>query len=373
MKNKVQRAAPEPIKKYLGIDKLYLRDANWSPDFPESARTTMDIYKEEMILAGRVPENLDGVIAITPDLAKELLRITGSITVRGVTFTPDNLVEELEYQVEQAYLEVGTPITERKRIMGELVEEMVHRLTALPAGRWSEVADIFKKQIARKQVLFYSADESLEKLLIEQGLSGEIKTGELDYLAVIDANLAALKTDAVMRRNLSYGIAPDGQGNFVATVRVTYKNTGRFGLYTTRYRTYVRFYIPEGAELVSAEGQLVNDKLKNPKLLAGQVDVGAELGKTVFGMFTSIEPGETRTLVVKYRLPEKVAQSVKNGSYKLLIQKQSGSADYPLTLDLGFGKKVGRAAPAEAKKEWGDERYRLETALDGDKEFSVGF
>jgi hypothetical protein len=42
------------------------------------------------------------------------------------------------------------------------------------------------------------------------------------------------------------------------------------------------------------------------RFIPGQVDVMRDLGKTVFGAFWSIEPGETRQLTFKYRLPARV-------------------------------------------------------------------
>jgi len=371
---KVTTPAPVPITKYLGIDKMYLRDSNWSPDFPESAKMAMSLYAEEAAAAGLAPDKLDGVIVITPDVAVDLLRIVGPITVRDVTFRPDNLVQELEYQVEQVYLQTGTPFLERKGIMGELMQELLRKLTALPVSRWSEVTTALQVQLSRKQALFYDRDPALEQAFVEQDWAGLVKPSDgSDYLMVVDANLGGLKTDSVMDRSIKYALAPGQGGRLDSVVEVTYKNNGSFTPYTSRYRTYTRFYVPEGSELVAATGQLENDKTKNPKLLPGQVDVSSELGKTVFGMFTSIEPGETRKLVVRYRLPTRLTPPATGGAYGLLVQKQAGSADYPLTLDLRFGNKVRRAAPPEDQKFWSDDRYYYSSDLSRDRAFSVGF
>lgn len=372
-KDKVTRPAPAPLQKYLAVDKWYLRDANWSPDFAVSAENAIALYNEESAAIGLAPEKVDGVVAVTPDLALDLLKITGPITVRGIKFTPDNLVDELEYQVEWGFLKTGTPVSDRKLIMGELMQELVHRLTALPASRWREVADAVEKNLQSKQVLFYERDATLEAELRSVGWSGQVASPAGDYLLVADANLAALKTDAVMKRSIAYSIAPRPDGNFEAKASVTYRNLGRFTDFTTRYRTYTRFYVPAGATLIEATGQLANDKLKNPKLAPGAVDVTSELDKTVFGLFTAVEPGEARTLTVRYLLPPAVTAGIKNKSYELLAQKQSGAADYPLTLDLDFGKKVQRGTPGEPQNEWGDNRYRVATDLATDRSFFVGF
>ena len=38
---------PVAIKKYLGVDRWYLRDSNWSPDWPTSAKNIQWFYNME--------------------------------------------------------------------------------------------------------------------------------------------------------------------------------------------------------------------------------------------------------------------------------------------------------------------------------------
>ncbi len=153
---------------------------------------------------------------------------------------------------------------------------------------------------------------------------------------------------------------------------ITYKNNGRFSWKTTRYRTYARFYAPVGSTFIKGEGMMVDDRLNDPKRRAGTVDVTQELGHAVFGAFISIEPGETRTLAMEYRVSDAVAKLIRSGAYELEVRKQLGTLGHGLTLDLDFGKNVARAAPAENPVQWGDSHYRLSTDLRIDRRFSVG-
>ena len=78
--------APKPLQKYLKAENWHLRDANWSPDFIESAQKAEWFYHQE-----RGPiDKFDGVIAITPEVLKRIITITGSITIDGIEFAPDN-------------------------------------------------------------------------------------------------------------------------------------------------------------------------------------------------------------------------------------------------------------------------------------------
>ena len=98
-----------------------------------------------------------------------------------------------------------------------------------------------------------------------------------------------------------------------------------------------------------------------------------ELGRKVFGAFVSVEPGETRTLTFRYRLPYGVVSAVQSGTYHLDVEKQAGTDAIGLTVDIDVGKKVETAAPAEARPQWGDAAYRVSTDIREDRAFDVGF
>lgn len=367
----VHEEPPVPLKQYLGVKQWYLRDANWSPDFSVDAQTELRLYNQESGVKGT--SDVQGVIQITPDVAVKLLALVQPITIRGVTFTSENMVSTLEYQVEQGFLETGIPVTERKAIMGELIQELLHRLESLPISSWQKVAEIIQGALEQKQIMLYETDPALQTLLEKQGWAGRVLDAGGDYLSVVDANLGALKTDQVMDRSVSYDVSRDAKGSLIATVKMTYKNNGGFTPFTTRYRTYTRVYAPSGSVLVDASGQLVNDKIHDPAQTSGKIDVGSELGKTVFGFFTAVEPGETRTVTMKYTLPTFVSSQIQKNTYKLLVQKQLGTDAVPLTIAMHFGKKVQHATPPEDAAAWGDTNYTVTTTLLQDKYFQIGF
>lgn len=362
----LKEPVPAPLAKYLRSKSLFMRDANWSPDFVVSALELERFYH----LEGGA-EKIDGVIGVTPSVIQKLLAMTGPITIDGVTFTADNVTDELEYQVEVAFWDQGTPLAQRKDIVGKLGQELIRRIFSTPLSELMKVAAIAESSLAEKQLMASFADPSLMAFADAQKWSGRFRSGPGDRLAVIDANLAALKTDSVMEKSIAYSLRPDGD-SWIARAAITYKNKGRFTWKTTRYRTYTRFYAPIGSVFLKGEGMMVDDKLNDPKRRPGTIDVTEELGHAVFGGFISVEPGETRTLAVEYRVSDAVARSIREGSYGLEVQKQLGSLANGLTLDLDFGKNVARATPPEPSKEWGDSRYRISTDLNVDRGFTAG-
>ena len=308
---------PAPIKKYLNVDKLYLRDSNWSPDWPTSAKKIQDLYNLEILAVKKdaVPENFDGVIAITPRFITDLLYLTGPITVDGKQYDKDNFQELLQYEVEVAYKDAGEREWNRKAVIGEILKELEIKLFDLPSSRWSGIFASFEQNLARKNILMNFKDTYAQQIVKTFNGTGEIKASTSDYLMVVDANLAAFKSDRVMEKNVDYKLE-ERQDGLYGIVTINYKHSGGFDWKTTRYRSYTRIYVPLGSWLVKADG-----------LSEGQAEFGREdfsnpeAVKTFFGGFISVEPGRSGTLRFEYRLPV----NIKSDNYSFFFQKQAGN------------------------------------------------
>ncbi len=361
---------PAPVAKYLSVNKWYLRDANWSPDFPTAAANIVDIYSKESAGASGAMPHFDGVLAVDPMVASELLRLVGAVTIGNSTFTADNVTDEIEYQVEKGFDAKGLPVAQRKDILVALMGEVFKRVLALPSDRWPAVVDVMTRALYEKHMLIASFDPTVAAFVRSRNWDGVLRGSSDDYLMVVDANLAALKTDAAIKREIVYNVRPDFNG-LTATVTLRYANRGHFDWKTTRYRTYTRIFVPAGSTLLSSSGAMLNDKILDPKRAPGQIDTVDELGHRSFGAFLSVEPGETRELSFVYRLPDSIVAAAAS-HYSLLVQKQPGTEATPLTLGLDFGKKVTSAVPPEEKKFWGDSVYTQITDLRIDREFAVG-
>jgi hypothetical protein len=365
---------PYPLKHWLGVPFWYVRDGNWSPDFPQSAEQVLSMYERAYAIRTGGTISFDGVIGLEPGLFRSLLHVTGPLMVEGKTFTPENFFDLLEYDVEKGFNEKGIPVAQRKEVVSRVGDELMNKLQALPAARWPEILAVVSEALAKKDVLLYTHDPALLRRLDSHAWTGRTAGSAGDYLWVVDANVAALKTDGVMQKEIMYSVDAARSDEVLATVRLRYTNTNTsFTWRYSRYRSYTRVFVPEGSELVSAEGHMVNDKTQTGgQMVPGVVDIGRDLGKTYFGAFWAIEPGETRDLVFTYRLPPTIADQLRAGSYQLIVQKQPGT-NTRLTLGHAFGKNIQRAVPGEDLKEFGDTYYRTSLPLDRDLEFNVSF
>jgi hypothetical protein len=362
---------PPPLVSFLSQPVWYFRDAAWSPDFSQTALDAAQLMRQEIAFAGQPVPEIHGVVGITPTFISRLLAFTGPVSVEGQTFSADNVADLLEYQVEIAFAEDGVPVAQRKEIVSVLADEMVDRLLSLPPSSWPELFRILHSAFDEKEFALMSYDERTQAALADNGWGGVMNpAGADDVLLTVDANLAALKSDPVVDREVTYGIVKTANG-YRATTSITYTHNGGFDWKTTRYRTYTRVYAPLGSTFVSSSGSLKDDVTRNPGLLPGQVTVMDDLGMTSFGAFIAIEPGQTGTLSFTYDLPATVSNAIDRGTYRLLALKQMGAGDNLLTLNLDFGNTLTTAAPPEEPADFGDDVYHLTTELNTDQLFTL--
>jgi hypothetical protein len=356
---------PEPIKKFLKVDRWFFRDSNWSPDFTVSALKGIELYVKQ---GGGFGEQIDSVVAFTPTLIEEILKVHGPVKVGNEEFTAENFTEKLEYEVEYGFADKGIKFSDRKSMLKNLAHVMIADIKYDIFLNWSKFLGIAERMIEEKQVVFFSNNQELQSIARSYGWSGEMKETKSDYLMWVDANLGALKTDFSIKRNLTYTIRQENN-RYIAEAKMKFKHNGKFDWRTTRYRDYARVFVPIGSEFVSNTGAMETDK----SVKKGKVDTGVENGKQWFGAFISIEPGKESEMSFKYYLPSGIAEQIESGEYVLFAQKQIGMVNYELTLDLDFGKKIKRATPGEDAKFFGDNKYYVSELLKGNSEFVVKF
>lgn len=346
---------PEPITEHLKQEFWYMRDSNWWYDFPTSARNVESFYQKEN---GPV-KDIDGVVAITQTFIEDLLGLTGPITVDGIEFNRDNFTDQLQFEVEKGYELEGIEEAERKAIISRLSKEIMNRILVLPRSEWDKLFQLIDDNFDEKHLMLYVKDQSLQSQLTKLDWSGDMYKGPADNLAIVDANLAALKTDSVMIKNYEYYLEekPD---ELIARVKMTYENLGIFTWKTTRYRTYNRIYVPKGSQLISYReaGQLVTPEIYE------------ELGKQTFAHFFIVEPKREKTLEINYKLPESVRQQLKNPEYSFFLDKQPGLDEAGLKVEMKFIKPI--SGVNENLQQFG-QTVRYEGELIEDMEFRVEF
>ncbi|TSC55662.1 MAG: Uncharacterized protein G01um101418_754 [Parcubacteria group bacterium Gr01-1014_18] len=361
-KGKIKVAAPAPLQRYLNSRDLFFRDSNWSPDYIESARLAQWFYNAEK---GKT-EQIDAVIAITPFIIARFLAIVGPVTLDGVQFTKDNLADRLEDRVGKEYAEKGIATSARKEIMTDLAIEIYKRFLELPSIRWLELPKALFDSLKEKHVLVYVENPQAASFLRSRNWDGKMISTLGDFWMAVDSNLASLKTDAYIDRSSKYSVTLKDD-HWEALLELTYFNRGQFTWKTTRLRSYTRVYVPLGSSFIAATGAMDIDRSSKK----GEVSVGDELGKTVFGAFIAIEPQETKSLTFRYRLPDSIGAQLDKGSYSLYIQKQSGLHVPPSEILIDRPGKLKNWTLSSGKMEEKDGKIVIHTDRRMDQEVNL--
>lgn len=331
---------PQPIQKISTAWSMH--DANWFADFPDSARKVAWFYEKT---GG---PTVDGVISFTPTVIERLLEITGPIALPqyDAVLETKNFVELIQYKVEADF---DKELNQPKQILADFAPVFLKTLTQLPALKQKEAMEVIFNGLAEKHILIYFADQNLENFIKEEGWAGELIAADKDYLSAVSSNINGFKTDRMIEETISHQAEIKEDGSIIDTVEIIRKHLGGRTDYDWWNRVnanYFRLYVPLGSELLSVEGQTFEDcrppidyqksgfktdplveSIENKMVIDKKTNtrISSENGKTVFGNWTYVSPGETVALTYRYRLPFKIDLTKAADSYSLLVQKQSGS------------------------------------------------
>jgi len=372
---------PRPIQKISTAWSMH--DANWFADFPTSAEKITWFYEKT---GG---PTVDGVISFTPTVIERLMKLTGPLAMPeyGLTLTPENFVELIQYQVEINY---DQELNQPKKILADLAPLFIEKLSQLSSSEKREALEIIFDCLKEKHILIYFKDNSLEKLPIEEGWSGQLLETDKDYLSVVSSNISGYKTDKVIEESIQHQAEIQPDGSIIDTLTIKRQHQGGHFEYDWWNRVnanYLRVYLPLGSQLLSAQGQTIEtyqppidyqkQGFKTDPLveaIESKMVVDSKTGthifeennKTVFANWLYVSPGKTVTLTYQYKLPFKIDLTKSTDSYSLLIQKQSGSLASQFKHQLKF--------PADWRISWQyPDNLNLDTDLSIDRFLGATF
>ncbi len=415
----VRVVAPEPL--WLVDPLWHFWDANWWPDWPTTAKNLMWFYGKS---GG---PTVDGVISLTPTVVERLLKITGPIDMTneyGLVIDSDNFWEVTQKIVEQkniimdnpenpdvlagipatsTVLESSLPLKQNleinsdnkpKKIIGDLMARIMEILPSkLTKNNLVDILAMFEDSLAEKQILFYFNDPALQAEITKHNWSGEIKDADYDYLMVVDTNIAGQKTDRKIEEKIEHYSEIGIDGSIVDMVKITrvHKGVKNEPLTGVRNVDWLRVYVPAGSELLAAEGFKKPDeeyfdekpdsswqenklvKIENEASIdeTSGTKIYLENNKTVFANWVMVDPGESVTVTLKYRLASNFLTNDRSDNwleklnallnpdedspvpYSLVVQKQPGAIPSEfysrLTLPLGweiFWSDAGKSSAA---------------------------
>ena len=336
--------APAAQEKYMRIPILLFRDANWSPDLPTSAQTLKAIYYQDTQVA------VDGIITVDINAVTTIVDALGKLTLEGSEepITGANIVDFLKQLWAQPLNSEGTVQAEnfdiewwkrRKDFVPALAKAILQRVQS---GDFDKLAlvNAALHSLDQRFVQVWVNDKDAAKALAWQGWDGGLEPESAsDFLALVDTNMGYNKVDSVLSRRLDYKVvwSEGNQGPAQATVTIVYEhpfavpseekcdNTPRYGnsydeMTERCYFDYVRLYTPTGSKLIKAEGfaDTTVETLRGEK------------GTQIFAGYFIMKPGTQHVVRFTYTLPP----AIHVDGYHLRVQKQSGIATLPLTIEV---------------------------------------
>ena len=282
---------PFPIRRYIPLVHLYLRDSNFNTDFAKGASTSAFLLNQE------TGQMVDGVIGVDISFVKNLLKETGPIFVSDYneTVTSDNL-----YMLTQTHAEKNFTIN----------------------GMSSAIRD--------------------------NRTDGDTIIN--DFLGINEANIGVNKANYFIRRKISQNVFIENDGKVSEKVSITYKNTATKDAWPGGdYKNYLRFILPKGANLllisINGKEQKTTKAITDPATYEAknfyppkelEVERVEENGKTIYGFLIIAPINSFTTITASYDLPGKISLNEPLNSYDLMLFKQPGTEDDLYNFSLSY-------------------------------------
>jgi hypothetical protein len=328
---------PKPIRDIMMAPYLVTRDANWSPDFPTTARMVKEMYRLSTDIT------TDGVIAFDQGAVVKLLELTGPVSLDDKTITAEN-VEQFMIDQKMAALQSGQGKT-RKEFIEKLAPILIKRvLTYRQPGELIRLEKMGVELIRTGHMSVYFENPDAQSLLEQHQWANEVVPGAGDYLMVVDANVGFNKLDGVIQKSVDYTVnlqdlsAPQGevdlhyqnplQGSTSSCKVHDFGEAQRSSYYAPScYWDYWRIFTNGSSQLKALDvPPLLPEYLEADQSWDGSIDIGAgEGGSMQAGGMVVVPMDQTRTVRMQVIPPGSVVEPVENGYiYHLRVQKQAG-------------------------------------------------
>jgi hypothetical protein len=263
-RRKTLLAQPWPMRQFFPQTGFLLHDALWWPDFPRSAQQFMDMYAE----TGWPP--IDGVFAVQPEVAGDLVGLTGPFTIQFEgeqhLINADNVYQQIDSQRRLVRMTPQDRVV-HKDVLGLIGQNLVDRLKNANRAQLAGAVDVLATACQRRDLQVYFANPVVEAEFDRQGCTGRLQpvAGE-PTLAVTYANLALAKTSLDMRPTLTLTAEPPVDDRRVVTLDIDLRDgavADEDPLYAGFQRWWVEVNLPDGSTLLTDRGPMQDPEAPN--------------------------------------------------------------------------------------------------------------
>lgn len=336
------------------------RDANWFFDFPTSAKTVIRFLEASKIYSEK-GITFDGAVAVNIPVMKTMLDATGPIPLPEYKLVIDsnNFLTEVQREVEAGKDKAaGQP----KKILKVLTPLLLEKMKELDTDAQRAFIKELGERIAKKDIMFYAKNMNLASYINSANVGGAVyelpQSFMGTYLAVVDANVAGGKTDALITQSVNATINVDTAGSILTDLVITREHKGgseKDPWWNTENKNFIQVLVNPDSRLVSMKGNTIkkivpvfnyesNGYAANSDLAAidgSRIAVPnlnawtmKEFGKTAFATWFNTPAGKTGTLTLRYHTDNTALAPLGPGSkYTFVYERQSG-VQTALTADI---------------------------------------
>lgn len=352
---------PQELKSDLGVERLYLRDSNYDPDFPSSARQASFFYRKE---AG---ESVQGVIALDLKASGNLLDAVGGLDLPeyGEQVNGTNLFEKAVSHAETNFFPGSQA---KKNYLTSLQTQLFNKIFYLSNQNWPAIIEAIGKSLKEKHMMVYLEDPNLFSYLASSNWSGvfprgsEKREGETnDFLAVIESNMGANKANYYLQRKLTLNASFTKEGKVMHQLKINYKNTSPSDIFPAgTYKNRIKIFTPLGSKITKA--------LFGETEITNQFVPFSDYGRSGFSALIQVAPKEQKNLVFEYELAEPLSFTGNSAVYRIEIFKQPGTMSDPLDFILTYPINYKLAQKPEQGRA-GVQEVRIATDMQTDRVF----
>lgn len=325
-----QMTPPPEVQTYLGQKNWVLRDMNWSPNYPDSAKQ-ISTFVEKSI--GR---KIDGVFAMNLTGLQDILKVTGPLSLPeyNEVVNDRNVLERAEFHSEIQLVQSA-----KTDYFALLFNKMFSSFISLPQEKNLPLLQTLYTDLKDNQILAFIDSPDQAAILSSLGWTGEVGVPKcpspfneisckVDTMFQVESNVGVNKANFALQRSIQQTIS--FANNQITHQRVvTFTNTAATAAWPMgEYKSYIRFYVPE-------EAQLQEIRLDSDVVPADNITVGTEDGRKYFGVLVEVPIQQTKKLYLTYTEP--LGENTPF-SYVFFEQKQSGTVADPLVIDIQPGE-----------------------------------
>jgi len=320
------------------------RDANWFADFPASARKVTQFLEDSRIFRDR-GIHFSGVIAINVNLIRDILAITGPLTIPQddggeMIVTADTFLADVQKEVETA---------QNKGVVKQATPALFEKIGALDSAGKKQLALAVGARFARKDIMAYFDNLIIESFVKGLGAAGDLypvsETFPGSYLSVSVANIAGGKTDMNITQSISLDETVNRDGTILSTLAIVraHPATDRpESWYRATNRAFVRIFTAPRTEKLSLSGgyaRTIAPVVDYATLkYSRDADLVAEEARPAISTWLDVAPGETKTITATYRRQSPLSFDAPETPYLFVFDRQSGiEGPFDITLHAPAG------------------------------------